>query len=93
MVWPADKVIMEYDSTMTHLEVDQHYYDKKKITALNDSGYDLISATAEQFKNFTSYEALFELLRKKLKLRPRPDRMEKNLDKRYEVFRGLYRNF
>ena len=70
LVWIKQKVIVEYDSNLSHLTPGQHAYDKRKYNALNMSGYHVFSITAENMKSIKDIEATFLNLRKLLGLRP-----------------------
>lgn len=91
-VWPKLRVILEYDSNASHLEEDQHAYDKGKATALNESGYLLITATYKDFQNYIAVCNLFLMLRTNLKMKNRKDRIVATNDRRYEVFKQLFRS-
>lgn len=82
MVWPEQKVVVEYDSNLVHLNKAQFNYDKRKVAALQLSGYTVINVTRENLKNFEAIEALGHLMRKVLHMRPMTDRLEKYKDKR-----------
>lgn len=90
MAWVIESVVLEYDSNLTHLEKDQHDYDKRRANALTASGYTLITAVTEDFKFYSRYEALFDLVRRKLNAKFHKDRMEKFASKRREVFDDLF---
>lgn len=89
MVWEKEKVILEYDSNLTHLNKDQHSYDKRKYTALMLAGYKVIVVTADQLQNFRSVENLFQTLCKALGMEYRKQAMEKYRDKRWETVHEL----
>ena len=82
MVWPEQKVVVEYDSNLVHLNKAQFNYDKRKAAALQLSGYTVINVTHENLKNFRAIEALGYLMRKVLHMWPMTDRLEKYRDKR-----------
>ena len=44
--------LLEYDSNLTHLQIRQHFLDKKRGTALTLSGFKVSSLTAEQAGQF-----------------------------------------
>lgn len=90
MVWIARKVVVEYDSNMTHLDVRQHYLDLKRANALTLSGYTLISIAADQLKNFQSIEKLFTVIMKALGLRIRRDRLNKYMEKRWAAVKAIF---
>ena len=85
MVWMKQRIILEYDSNLTHLEIQQHFIDKKRATALNMSGYKVISITAEQIRNFRNIESLFLHLRDVLNMRTHKDRLDAYYEQRWFV--------
>ena len=85
MVWKKQKVILEYDSLLAHLSVQQHFRDKKRATALTLAGYKVINVTAEQLRNFGSVEQLFLDLRSILNMRTYKNRTDAYLDLRWKV--------
>jgi len=89
IVWEEEKVILEYDSNLTHLTKEQHSYDKRKYNALTMSGYKVFSVTADQIQNFKAVENLFENLRKALHIKSRADAWVKYEEKRWEVVHEL----
>ncbi|MBR5930484.1 MAG: hypothetical protein IKZ95_00495 [Lachnospiraceae bacterium] len=89
IVWPEEKVVLEYDSNLSHLSRQQHAKDKARITALSLSGYKVFSVTADDLKSYGRIEALFLLVRSALGMRTHNDRMEKNLDKRIRVVNAI----
>ena len=90
MVWRTVKVALEYESTLTHLELNQHYYDKARYTALTYSGYKVITVTAQQLRSYTSIDNLFFSVRKMLGMRPEKAAFEKYRDKRRQVMNELF---
>ncbi len=91
IVWPKEKVVAEYESNMTHLEKEQHKYDKKRMTALIGSGYKVIYITNDDIKLFSRTDETFFALRKSLHQRRREEEFQKHLDKRYDVYNILFR--
>lgn len=85
MVWEERKTVLEYDSNLTHLEKNQHEYDKKRISAINISGYRIITLTAGQLSSFGKAEEVFSLLRNMLGMDPRKKRLKQYEDLRWEV--------
>ena len=85
LVWENRKVIVEYDSNLSHLSVDQHAYDKRKANALNMSGYNVFYITADNMHSFKDIENTFFNLRKMLGLRLRTSVFESNESKRRET--------
>ena len=85
MVWKKEKVVLEYDSKLSHLSVEQHRKDKKRSTALTFSGYKVISLTEEQVKHFRSIEDSFLALRNVLGLKSPVKRISDTMELRREV--------
>ena len=90
LVWEKERVVIEYDSNLTHLEIVQHFRDKKKETALVGAGYKPIILTAETISNFNSIENAFELIRKSLGVRFRKKLMDDNRKTRIKVQTELF---
>ncbi len=89
MVWPDEKVVLEYDSNLAHLSPDQHAKDKKRITALSLSGYQVISVTANDIRSFRAVEELFLRVRKALGMKTDPKRAETYFEQRYDVVHDI----
>lgn len=64
MVWPDLKVVVEYDSDLAHLLPGRVRYDKRRTTALQLSGYTVITITRDHFSNENTIEELFLLITK-----------------------------
>ena len=89
MVWTDEKVVLEYDSNLAHLSPDQHAKDKKRITALSLSGYQVISVTANEVRSFRAVEELFLRVRRALGMKTNPERVETNFEQRYDVVHDI----
>ncbi len=89
MVWGDEKVVLEYDSNLAHLSPDQHAKDKKRITALSLSGYQVISVTANEVRSFRAVEELFLRVRRALGMKTNPERVETNFEQRYDVVHDI----
>ena len=89
MVWLEEKVVLEYDSNLTHLSPTQHAKDKRRITALSLSGYQVISVTADDVRSFRSVEELFLRIRKTLGMQTDPARVQKYFDIRWDVVHDI----
>ena len=90
-VWAQEKIVVEYESDMTHLEKEQHYYDKRRSTALTGSGYKAIYITNADVNSFSKIDETFFMIRKML----HQDRQQKIFDKyfdiRYESYNIIFR--
>ena len=91
-VWEEKKVIVEYDSNQTHLDKDQHAWDKKKATALSLSGYKVFYVTAANIRNPYEMAKIFSAIRTALGKKNRRDRLEKYADQRTALFRFFLEN-
>ena len=91
IVWPKEKMALEYDSTFWHFNQERFFSDKKRATALALSGYAVVSVTEEQIKSFKKIEELFLTIRKKLGMKTRPSRINEYSDKRREVVETVMR--
>ncbi|MBR3003577.1 MAG: hypothetical protein IKH67_00725 [Lachnospiraceae bacterium] len=92
IVWGTECVVIEYDSNLTHLEVNQHQYDNAKSNALTNTGYITFRFTSQDIKTFRSLESSFGLVRQALKRPSRNDRLQKYTDKRRKVFYDLFKS-
>ena len=88
-LWREKKTALEYDSNETHLSIDQHNWDKRKITALTMDGYKVFTITANMVANIQETEKTFLGLRKMLGLRTNMSRILETRDKRRELVRFL----
>ena len=77
MVWPEQRVVVEYDSDLVHLNRRQFSYDKKRVNALQLSGYTVISVTKEDLQSYRKIQLLFANIRKALRLRSMNSTLEK----------------
>ena len=89
IVWPEEKVAVEYDSHLVHLSADQHQWDLRKTLALEYSGYTVLRITADILNDQAQAEAFFLHVRKLLGVRPEQYRITKSADKRRELMVSL----
>ena len=75
MGWLEEKVIVEYDSNLSHLDPQQHARDKARISALSVSGYTVICITAESIR-LANLDVSFFAVRKALKMHSRRAELE-----------------
>lgn len=85
MVWEDQKVVVEYDSNLSHLQKEQHEYDKRRATAITLSGYQLVSLTAGQLATFSAVEETFIMLRHLLGMKRMSAEMKSYEEIRWEV--------
>ena len=91
IVWTKEKVVVEYESDMTHLEKEQHRYDKRRSTALIGSGYKVIYLTNSDVNLFSKMDDTFFMIRKSLHLRRNQKEFQTYLDVRYEAYNIIFR--
>lgn len=85
MVWPKERIVLEYDSNLTHLSREQHARDKGRAAALTMSGYQVISVTADKVSSFRGIEELFWVIRRMLGMRTGEMEEDKYFEKRWDV--------
>lgn len=88
-VWSEQKIIVEYDSNLSHLDPRQHAFDKQRRNALEMSGYKVISLTANDIRNYIAVDKTFRMIRKELGLRAENKTLEKYLLRRYDTVISL----
>ncbi len=91
MLWEEEKVIVEYESNLTHLDKEQHEYDKRRSTAIINAGYKIINITARDVGVLSRTDEIFEIIRKSLGMRGLKDRFEKFDEQRFEVYRDVFK--
>lgn len=85
LVWEDRKVVVEYDSNLSHLEKEQHEYDKKRASAITISGYQLVNLTYGQLASFSAVEETFLMIRRLLGMRKNSSQMKLYEELRWEV--------
>ena len=90
MVWKKQGVIVEYDSDLAHFTKKQFRYDKKRGTALQMSGYKVLTVTKDFNRNFDSVEEQFLMIRKALGMRFDKHAFQRTADIRREVIKTLF---
>ena len=91
MVWEKEKVIVEYDSNLTHLDVKQHARDKARISALSESGYTIICLTADSIRPH-NIDRTFLSIRSALGMKKRTEEINRFHEKRREVISQILYN-
>jgi len=86
----AKKKGFEYDSNLTHLTPDQHDYDKKRLTAMQMSGFSIFTITAKNIDTTEEIEELMLSARSFLGLRTYMDRFNKYRYIRERVIHDLF---
>ena len=89
MVWEEYMIDVEYDSNISHLEINQHAYDKARLNAMTMSGYQVISITANQLHSLFDMDKVFFAIRKALNMPTRKERFDKYRPQRLETVRNI----
>lgn len=92
IVWLDQKLVVEYDSDLTHLESNQHAFDKARVNALNQSGYRVITITKKTLSSLNDLDEMADTIRKALGLRSQKQELDKYKEKRWEVMKNLFYN-
>lgn len=66
LCWPAQRLILEYDSDAFHLTSSQHYYDAVKRTTLEEMGYRVITLTSRQLRSLDEMDKVAAIIAKAL---------------------------
>ena len=90
MVWPKQRIIVEYDSDLAHLSPNQMHYDKRRTTALQLSGYKVLNITKDYFRNENTVEALFLMIHKTLGSTANRRALEKSKEARKTAIRKIF---
>lgn len=85
MVWEDQRIVVEYDSNLSHLQKEQHEYDKRRATAITLSGYQLVNLTAGQLASFSAVEETFIMLRHLMGMKKKSSEMKQYEDQRWET--------
>lgn len=85
MVWEDQKIVVEYDSNLSHLQKEQHEFDKRRAAAITLSGYQLISLTVGQLSSFSAIDEMFNMLRHLLGMKKKSSEMKKYEEQRWET--------
>lgn len=91
MVWPENKLAIEYESNLTHLSKEQHEYDKKRSNAIKASGYNIIYIVKNDTSSLSRLDNTFFKIRKALGLRTLSKRFDLNTDIRLDTFRKVFK--
>ena len=85
MVWEDQRIVVEYDSNLSHLQKEQHEFDKRRAAAITLSGYQLISVTVGQLSSFSAIDEIFNMLRHLLGMKKKSSEMKKYEEQRWET--------
>ena len=91
IVWPKQKVILEYDSDAAHGNAEQYSYDKKKYRALQMSGYKVFPVVKQDLMSLDRLDDLFFSVRRELGMRNDYEYFKKYQTQREETFKELFK--
>ena len=92
-LWQSEKVVMEYDSNLSHLTKEQHARDKNRISALSHSGYTVIPLTFNDVDSFYNTDCTFCALRKTLGMRAEEQTLKKYKEQRRDLQNLLFSSY
>ncbi len=72
MLWPADKVVVEYDSNLLHLNSASMTVDAIKRGVLEEMGYKIVTVTADQLRDPELMRRVALRIGRRLSFRVRP---------------------
>ncbi|MCQ2512734.1 MAG: hypothetical protein MJ092_05025 [Lachnospiraceae bacterium] len=93
MVWIKEKIILEYDSDLSHFDRNQFVYDKKKYRALQMSGYQVYPIIRDDLRSLTKLDSLFFTLRKCLKMKKEEEKLNQYVEMRRKVYQNLFSKY
>ena len=92
MVWEKEKVVVEYDSDLTHLSSKQHMLDVRRANALQRSGYTVFTITKNDVSSLSHLDRTFMTIRKELKMRNAESKLVQYESRRRELMQ-VFRTF
>lgn len=92
LVWPKERIILEYDSDIAHGNADQYAYDKIKYRSLTISDYKAIPIVRKDLKSLDNLDNLFLSIRVDLGMRKELARFNKYRFQRESVYKDLFRS-
>ena len=90
--WLPEKLILEYDSDISHLSSSQHARDKRRDSAFAVSGYRVIHITKQDISSRQKLDELFRMLRKLLGMR-NADKTLAKYEKEREELLNIFHEF
>ena len=90
LLWPEERVVLEYDSKEHHSDPEQAAYDAERASIIEYDGGNLISVTPRIEQSIERFDAMAQRLFKLLGMRYRKPTAEQ-MSKKLELRRKLYR--
>ena len=90
LAWKEQKIIVEYDSDLVHSSMYQIRKDKRKINALELSGYKVFNITKDCFRNYDTAEIPFLTVKRELGVRTRSHYYDLFREKRRDLIKQFY---
>ena len=90
LLWPEERVVLEYDSKEHHSDPEQAAYDAERASIIEYDGGNLISVTPRIEQSIERFDAMAQRLFKLLGIRYRKPTAEQ-MSKKLELRRKLYR--
>ncbi len=89
--WEEQKLVVEYDSNMTHLDAEQHFYDKNRSNIIACTKYNLLTLTSKDISSLTALDHAAKLIRSRLGERQCLPKYDKYAELRWTVYNSLFR--
>ena len=83
--WNPPKLIVEYDSALSHNSSSQMSFDKLRVNAFRDLGYEVRTLVPENFKSHNNIDRALIELRGLLGIKKRMGLLDKNKDLRWSI--------
>ncbi len=90
LVWPKERVVLEYDSDMFHANPEQFAYDKIKYRALTISDYKVFPIVKKDLQSLDQLDRLFLSIRSKLGMRNQLSEFTRFRFHRESVYKDLF---
>ncbi len=91
LVWPKEKIVLEYDSDLAHGNIEQFAYDKMKYRSLTISDYKVFPIVSKDLLSLDRLDELFMSIKKQLNGKSERATLKKYRMKRESVYKELFR--
>ncbi|MCQ2512693.1 MAG: hypothetical protein MJ092_04820 [Lachnospiraceae bacterium] len=90
LVWPKEKIVVEYDSNLAHGNAEQFAYDKMKYRSLTISDYKVFPIVSKDLLSLDRLDEVFIAVKKQLNGKSERAALKKYRMKREEVYKELF---
>ncbi|MCQ2511916.1 MAG: hypothetical protein MJ092_00795 [Lachnospiraceae bacterium] len=92
MAWVDERLVVEYESNLIHIDKNQHIYDNRRLTSITSSGYCVVKITSKNVASLSNLDDIFFLIRKILGQRPLTTKFKNTEELRREVYKEVFFN-